>query len=97
MTDAKLTGLQKAHQLRQARVAAGIPLVTLNPIEKHFKNPTSLRMALNAKCFDCVGQDSDVGFRRRIGTCTVVKCPLHTVRPYQKNDDTDDEDQTTVP
>ena len=85
MTEQKLTGLQKAHLVNQAKRDAGIVVhtVVLDPIAKHFANPKSKTMAIRAKCFDCVGGDADLNPRGRIGNCPVVKCPLHTVRPYQ--------------
>lgn len=57
-----------------------------NPIEKLATNPKSLRLAVNAKCFDCEGGDSDPGVRGRIGTCKVTGCGLWAVRPYQKGE-----------
>jgi hypothetical protein len=55
----------------------------LDPIEKAMRNPTSLRLAINAKCYDCEGRDADPNVRQRIGDCRVPKCPLYPVRPYQ--------------
>ena len=42
---------------------------TRSPIEKSEQNPTSLRLAINAKCYDCQGQDADPGWRQRIADC----------------------------
>lgn len=75
--------LLKAQAANVARRAAGIALPQLDPIERAKANPTSLRAAINAKCYDCQGQDCDPGVRQRIRECPVTKCPLHTVRPYQ--------------
>jgi hypothetical protein len=84
MTNTKLTpALIAANKARQARLDSGERIARLDPIEKASKNPTSLRLAINAKCFDCQGKDSDPGVRDRIGNCPCVKCPLHPVRPYQ--------------
>lgn len=58
--------------------------VTKTPIEKATENPSSLRLAINAKCYDCQGQDADPGVKKRIAFCECVDCPLHPVRPYQK-------------
>lgn len=55
-----------------------------NPIEKLASNPNSLRLAVNAKCFDCEGGDADPNVRGRIGGCKVTTCGLWAVRPYQK-------------
>lgn len=54
------------------------------PLEILARNPRSLRAAINAKCWDCVGQDADPAPRRRIGECGCTSCPLHAVRPYQR-------------
>lgn len=56
----------------------------LNPIERLAINPTSLRLAITAKCYDCMGRDADPGFHRRIRECGCATCPLHAVRPYQR-------------
>lgn len=62
-------------------LAAAAP--RLDPLEKARRNPTSLRLAINAKCFDCEGGNADPNVQRRIGTCSITTCPLHPVRPYQ--------------
>ena len=66
----------------KARKDAGLPGYK-DPIEKHVEDPHSLRKAVNAKCYDCMGRDSDPGVIDRIRTCDVVKCTLNSVRPYQ--------------
>ena len=78
--------LEAARAARAAKIAAGEKLVQLNPMEKARANPTSLRAAINGKCWDCQGGDCDPGIRQRIGACSVTKCPLHPVRPYQRSD-----------
>jgi len=42
--------------------------------------------AINGKCWDCQGGQSDPGIRERIGTCPVASCCLHPVRPYQRGE-----------
>lgn len=76
--------LLAAHEARAARKALGIETVKRNPIERARDNPTSLRWAINGKCWDCIGGDADPNPRRRIGACEIVGCTLHPVRPYQK-------------
>ena len=56
-----------------------------DPLEKLRQNPTSLRAAINAKCWDCVGMDSDPAPKWRIGNCHMSDCGLFAVRPYQDN------------
>lgn len=58
-------------------------LVILDPEQKHLADPKSFRKAVNLKCWDCQGRDSDPGVKSRIGNCPVTKCGLWTVRPYQ--------------
>jgi hypothetical protein len=66
------------------RRASGIKAERLDPLAKAARNPKSLRLAVNAKCFDCEGGDSDPNVRLRIGTCEIRTCPLWPVRPYQR-------------
>ena len=56
-----------------------------DPMEKLRQNPKSLRAAINAKCWDCVGMDSDPAPRWRVGNCERSDCGLYAVRPYQCN------------
>jgi hypothetical protein len=78
------------HRLHTPEAIAARSKPRLNPIEKAQLNPTSLRCAINAKCFDCQGADADVGVRKRIGDCPSQTCPLFPVRPYQKSEDDED-------
>lgn len=75
--------IEAARKAREERKAAGLK-TTMTPIEKLSRKPDSLRMAINAKCFDCEGQDADPGWRWRIGNCQITDCPLWNVRPYQR-------------
>lgn len=71
-------------RLRRAEMAArGEQVVRLNPREKAEQNPRSLRAAITAKCYECVGEDSDPGWRAVIRDCTSYTCPLRVLRPYQ--------------
>jgi len=54
-----------------------------DPMKRAEANPTSLRRAIDAKCWDCQGRDSDPSPRWRIGNCEMPDCPLYPVRPYQ--------------
>ena len=73
-----------ANRRRAEMKAQGIPPKVLDPLEKAAANPRSLRLAINAKCFDCEGGNADPAVQRRIGTCEIRTCPLWTVRPYQQ-------------
>lgn len=81
-----LTPLQKAQKKRAEMKAAGIEIVQLNPIEKSKKNPKSLRMAINGKCFDCANQSI-----AEIRNCPMEdSCTLWYVRPYQVKESKDE-------
>lgn len=63
------------------KVASGeIEVVRLNPIERSNANPKSLRLAINAMCFECLGK---TGSAQEIRDCTAKNCPLYKVRQYQ--------------
>ncbi len=76
-------GLRRARERAAELRAAGEITVRRTPIERARENPRSLRLAVTAKCFDCVGGDCDPNPRGRIASCPAAKCPLHPVRPYQ--------------
>ena len=53
----------------------------MNPVEKALANPKSLRMAINANCWECsCEQINEIRF------CTATSCPLWHLRPYQKKE-----------
>lgn len=52
-------------------------------IEKSQDKPTSLRLAINAKCFDCVGCGFDPYPQNEIRHCQIKDCSLWNLRPYQ--------------
>lgn len=88
MTD--LTPLQKAHAALAERRLAGDLSPRLDPIAKARANPRSLRLAVTAKCFECMGGGEDTGTRKLIRACTShTTCPLHPVRPYQAKEHED--------
>lgn len=51
------------------------------PIEKLAEKPQSLRLAINAMCYDCMGRTSTS--TSDIRGCTAKTCPLFNVRPHQ--------------
>lgn len=79
--------LAAARAAQAARRAAGDPVVRLDPAERARLNPRSLRLAVTAKCWDCVGGDADPNPRGRIRECSVTRCALHSTRPYQAKGD----------
>lgn len=82
------TGLQKAQEIMRLRREAGIKTEMRDPLQKAAARPDSLRLAINAKCYDCIGRDGDTDWRGSIRGCVCCDCPLYPVRPYQpKNSD----------
>lgn len=76
-------GLEIARQKNLERREQGIKPVVLDPIAKAKANPQSLRLAINGKCWDCIGAGADPNPRRLIRDCEVTDCALWPVRPYQ--------------
>jgi len=76
-------GLIKAREAAKERKKLGIKLVIKNPIEKAREHPQSLRKAITAMCFDCVGAGYDPDWRGSVRDCPCVQCPLFPVRPCQ--------------
>lgn len=81
------TALQKAHRVMTEKRANGEEIIRLTPIEKAKLKPTSLRLAINAKCWDCCCEQ-----RVEITRCQITDCSLWPVRPYQKSVDDETED-----
>lgn len=86
MTETK-TALDLAREATRAKREAGEAIERLDPIEKARRKPTSLRLAVNAKCAQCVCWHGDANPRRRIRDCGVPSCSLYPLRPYQRGDD----------
>ena len=76
--------LERARQRQAEMRAAGVPVQRRTPIERAQANPTSLRAAIDGKCFDCEGGDADPCIQWRIGNCVSPDCPLYPVRPHQR-------------
>ena len=80
------TGLEKARiRLREKR-EAGVT-ARLSPTDKAQLKPNSLRLAVTAKCVECMGGASVPNFRKDIRECTSPTCPLYAVRPYQRKEE----------
>lgn len=52
--------------------------VQMNPNEKAASKPKSLRLAINAKCWDCAGES-----RTEVTRCHIKTCSLWAIRPWQ--------------
>lgn len=77
--------LAEARKAIQKRKALGLAAFK-NPIEKSKENPDSLRKAITAKCYECVGMEGDSNYRESIRSCKSYSCPLHVLRPYQRKE-----------
>ncbi|HDR9103732.1 TPA: hypothetical protein QDB04_000506 [Burkholderia vietnamiensis] len=72
-------GQEKMREMR----AAGWKPVHRNPVEQAEANPKSMKAAIKAFCWTCVGADADPGAKFRVRDCTVTRCSLHPHRPWQ--------------
>lgn len=67
---------------------AGGKVERMTPLERAHANPKSKALAIKAACWQCSS-----GQRDEIKYCTVTKCGLYFVRPYQsKTEETGTED-----
>ncbi len=59
-----------------------IPVKTITPIQRARLHPKSLRLAINAQCYDCIYDKTDIGtWRQQIEACPSINCPLYCQRP----------------
>ena len=59
-----------------------IDVKTPIPMDKVRLNPKSLRCAINAQCYECIYDKSDIGsWRQQVQACPSTLCPLYRVRP----------------
>lgn len=68
--------------------ALGIPANYRGLFLRAHSKMCSPRQIIKANCQFCVGYEDTVS---RIRDCSVWKCPLISVRPYQSQDETEDE------
>lgn len=59
------------------------------PIQRAAENPSSRKLAIAAKCWECMGGAGTPGAKRLVGECVSVRCPLHPLRPWQRDEDDD--------
>jgi hypothetical protein len=72
-------GQERMRELRES----GWKPVHRNPVEQAQANPKSLKAAIKAFCWECVGANADPGAKFRVRDCTVTRCALHPHRPWQ--------------
>jgi hypothetical protein len=59
-----------------------IAVKALTPIQRARLQPNSLRLAINAQCYDCIYDKSDVGiWRQQVAACPSASCSLYCQRP----------------
>jgi len=93
-----MTALEKAREASRIQRESGeVRVVTHNWIVKSRRKPTSLKLAINAKCFECMGgtvEDlPDSGWKDDIRNCTAGDtCALFSHRPYRVNAPDSEED-----
>ncbi len=83
LTPHKGTGLNR--KVCQTPYSMGLTQIP-TPIEKAAENIKSLRLAINAKCFDCMGCGFDGHPANEIRNCEISDCSLWPVRPYKPKD-----------
>ena len=82
--NAKLGLARHREEMRRRREAGEtIVLERKDPVQKAKENPNSLRLAINAHCFQCMGSGADPIVRASIRYCPVHSCSLHPVSQYQ--------------
>ena len=80
------TAIEKAQRIVKERREAGtLSSPERNWVRRSLADPKSLRLAINAACFQCLGGTEDdmpdPGWREEIRDCNVTTCALHKVRP----------------
>lgn len=87
MTDALSDNMKRAREARKKAAEEG-RLTKRNPLQMAADAPTNVKLAVKAKCFDCVGGEAaDKGYRITIKECPAKRCPLYAVRPYQSGEE----------
>jgi hypothetical protein len=65
-----------------ATLSDQIAVKTITPIQRSSLHPKSLRLAINAQCYDCIYDKSDAGtWRQQVAACPSANCPLYCQRP----------------
>ena len=72
--------LQEAAKIYRSKVSSG-EIQPLTHAQKAAKNPKSLRLAINAKCFDCCCDQ-----KHEVKLCVMTDCSLWPLRPWQNKE-----------
>ena len=76
----KANALQEKAAEYRRKVASG-EIQILSPRQKSRNKPKSLRLAINAKCFDCTCDQ-----KREVTMCVMTDCSLWSLRPWQRDE-----------
>ena len=87
--------LEKAREATRLLREQGISTVRLSPKQKSLLNPKSLRFAVTAHCWECMGGSKGENTRQQVADCTLEgKCMLWPFRPWQNKASADsDQDE----
>ena len=85
-----MNNLRKMQEALEQRRAAGIKNKPPenNLIKRYGLKEGTRKESIFMMCFSCEGGDidnmPDSGWKRAIGDCTILDCPLQKWRPYQR-------------
>ena len=77
------SNLQKAHEARKAKLAAGEKIRKFTYLERAEKYPTRANR-IAVKCWQCQGEYADPSVDWRIGNCELTDCGIWPDRPHQR-------------
>jgi len=78
---ASINALELAREVKRKNRESGIIDVKKNPKQVWELEKTSMRKAINANCYDCIGAENHI---KRIRFCNIINCPFWLLRPYSK-------------
>lgn len=85
-----IDALAKAREASRLLREHGISTVRLSPKQKSLLNPKSLRLAVTAHCWECMGGSQGENTRQQVADCTLEgRCMLWPFRPWQHKADSD--------
>ena len=73
--------IEKAQEKLKEMKAKGLKPKRFDPIQKAKENKKSMRLAINAMCFDCMGRAST--YVKDVRECTAPNCPIYHFRPFK--------------
>ena len=79
--------IEPLHEKQKSYIAATVPETQKLTFSTAYGGNSKAK-AIQAKCLQCANFD-----RREITACTVLTCPLHSVRPYQQSTEDGEADE----